>query len=339
MSFATITQEIAQGFPQAKTEPLKAHPLAKKIEHGWREALRAILPPSALGAFTLDSSAGIGAWNAAPWLAVFHPKVTQSARAGFYPVYLFEPRFETVCLVLGQGAASLEEAVGKKAALTELARRAELLRVRVANWADRGFSDGPFVTLRKAAVANSTEADRDPWSAAVAFGKRYMISAMPSDQELASDLERMLNIYSHLVSKGGLDFATEDADLLDLKRTGELPKGTVDGAKQVLVHKRVEFRKRNSKLITDVKKNLGYTCAACAFNFGDIYGDEMARYIEAHHLVPISTVDEAGVELSPTEDHFAVLCSNCHRAIHAAGCPSLPDFKKRLQRKLKFEPV
>ncbi|KVL29771.1 hypothetical protein WS98_25435 [Burkholderia territorii] len=162
---------------------------------------------------------------------------------------------------------------------------------------------------------------------------------MPSDQVLANDLHGMLKVYSDLVKKGDLDFATEDDDLLELKRRGELPKGAVDGAKKVLEHKKFEFRKRNSKLISDVKRNLGYTCAACTFKFGDFYGHGMAQYIEAHHLVPISTVDDEGVVLSPTEEYFAVLCSNCHRAIHAAGCPSLEEFRKRLQRKLKFEPV
>ena len=339
MSFAAVTVEIAHGFPKAKTESLKAHPLAKKIERDWQDELRAIVAPSALTPFLLSSSAGIGAWNAAPWLAVFHPDVTRSARAGFYPVYLFEPGFKTVCLVMGQGAASLEEAVGKKAALVELARRAELLRNHATGWADMGFSAGRFETLRKAAVASTADAGRDPWSIAVAFGKRYVIDAMLTDQELSSDLVGMLNIYADLVRKGGLEFAQQDDDLLGLKQTGELPKGTVDGAKQVLEHKRFETRKRNSKLIAEVKKNLGYACSACDFKFGDMYGRSMAQYIEAHHLVPISTVADEGVELSPTDEHFAVLCSNCHRAIHAAGCPPLPNFKNALQRKLKFEPT
>ena len=240
---------------------------------------------------------------------------------------------------MGQGAASLEDAVGKKAALVELARRAELLRSRAAGWSAMGFSKGPFATLRKAAVEKSADASRDPWSVSVAFGKRYMIDSMPSDQALAKDLEGMLKVYSALVSTGDLNFAAQDDDLLGLKQTGELPKGTVDGAKKVIEHKKFEFRKRSSKLISQVKKSLGYTCAGCAFEFSKMYGHAMAQYIEAHHLVPISTVDDEGVALTATEEHFAVLCSNCHRAIHAAGCPSLEDFRKGLQRTLKFETV
>lgn len=339
MSFAAVTAEIAHGFPKAKTESLKAHPLAKRIEQAWPNELRDIVDPSALSPFLLSSSAGIGAWNAAPWLAVFHPGVTKSARAGFYPVYLFEPGLKTVCLVLGQGAASLEEAVGKKAALLELARRAELLRSHAIGWERMGFSAGRFETLRKAAAPSAADAGRDPWAIAVAFGKRYQIDGMPSDEELADDLMGMLSIYAELVRKGGLEFAQQDDDLLGLKQTGELPRGTVDGAKQVLEHKRFETRKRNSKLIAEVKRNLGYACAACDFTFGDMYGRLMAQYIEAHHLIPISTVADGGVELCPTEEHFAVLCSNCHRAIHAAGCPPLLEFKNALQGRLKFEPA
>ena len=339
MSFAEITAEIARGFAQAKTESLKAHPLARKIERDWRSSLRAVAPSSAFGEFSLSSSAGIGAWNAAPWLAVFHRAVTRSARAGFYPVYLFEPGFKTVCLVMGQGAASLEEAVGKKAALVELTRRAELLRSLATDWTTSGFSEGPFATLRQAAVASSSGADKDPWSVSVAFGKRYEIDAMPSDEVLSQDLGRMLELYSELVANGYLNFASQDEDLLDLKQAGELPKGAVDGAKKVLEHKKFEFRRRNSKLISDVKKTLGYTCSACAFRFADMYGQFMAHYIEAHHLVPLSTVQDDGVLLSPTAEHFAVLCSNCHRAIHAAGCPPLAEFKRKLKQKVIFEPA
>lgn len=160
---------------------------------------------------------------------------------------------------------------------------------------------------------------------------------MPSDDVLSQDLTRMLDIYSTLVVEGNLNFASQDEDLLELKQSGELPKGAVDGAKGVLEHKRFEYKRRNSKLITDVKKALGYTCAACAFRFGDMYGESMGQYIEAHHLVPLSTVGDDGAFLSPTAEHFAVLCSNCHRAIHAAGCPPLDEFKRKLKQRVIFE--
>lgn len=340
MNFAEITKEIAENFPKAKTEPLKKHPLAKKIEHEWRDQIKRIAPSPILQKFIISSSAGIGAWNSAPWLAILHPEITKSARSGFYPVYLFEPGFKSFCLVLGQGAARLEEAVGKKMALIELERRAKLLRELASQWEENGFHTGPFATLRKAAVtSNADKNHNDPWSVSVAFGKRYFISSLPSDEVLGEDLKSMLEIYSKLVfqvNTAGLDFTTQDNELCNLKDSGEIPKGTVDGAKMVVAHKNYEFRNRNSSLIRKVKKNLGYTCGACGFKFGEMYGDVMNNYIEAHHLVPISSLDDAGDTLQPTADDFAVLCSNCHRAIHAAGCPSLQDFRHGLQRKLKL---
>lgn len=49
----------------------------------------------------------------------------------------------------------------------------------------------------------------------------------------------------------------------------------------------------------------------------DVYGFE---YIEAHHLRPISELKGQVVELDRVKD-FAVLCPNCHVAVHKSGDP------------------
>ncbi len=58
----------------------------------------------------------------------------------------------------------------------------------------------------------------------------------------------------------------------------------------------------------------GTTCTACAFNFYDFYGERGKDYIEVHHLIPLSTLDEE-FEINPATD-MTVVCSNCHRMIH-----------------------
>ena len=61
-----------------------------------------------------------------------------------------------------------------------------------------------------------------------------------------------------------------------------------------------------------------------------MYGEMGAGYIEAHHLAPLHLLSGDGpVLINPKED-FAVLCANCHRMIHAMGCPSLEEFKTKL---------
>lgn len=58
----------------------------------------------------------------------------------------------------------------------------------------------------------------------------------------------------------------------------------------------------------------GTTCMACNFNFYEFYGVRGKDYIEVHHLIPLSTLDEE-FEINPVTD-MAVVCSNCHRMIH-----------------------
>lgn len=330
MTFGETVRKIGSEFLSARTQTYAKHPLAQFIRHDWPNAAKGLLSPEIQTQFQFDASAGNGQWNAAPWLAVLHPLVTKSAQAGFYPVYLFEPNFETVCLVMGQGAERLESAIGKKAALQELSKRAETIRLLAKGWQRAGFVEGPFRTLRQVS-APKHGVDADPWAASVAFGVRYHLSSLPSDEVFARDLSRMLDLYSKLSSDPTLAYAEFDDEAANLRDSGELPEGGLDGAKKVVEHKRFEKRKRNAKLIGAVKRNLGYECQACRFSFAKKYGDHMARFIEAHHVVPISTLGDEGAVLSPTEEHFTVLCSNCHRAIHAAGCPSLEQFRASLK--------
>lgn len=58
----------------------------------------------------------------------------------------------------------------------------------------------------------------------------------------------------------------------------------------------------------------GYSCAACGFNFEEVYGELGKGFIEVHHIVPLSMRDEE-VKVNPKTD-LIPLCPNCHRMIH-----------------------
>jgi len=58
----------------------------------------------------------------------------------------------------------------------------------------------------------------------------------------------------------------------------------------------------------------GYTCAACGFDFGMVYGQLGAGYIHVHHLVPVSSKGGAYI-VDPLNDLVPV-CANCHAVIH-----------------------
>lgn len=54
-------------------------------------------------------------------------------------------------------------------------------------------------------------------------------------------------------------------------------------------------------------------CDVCDFSFGDVYGEDGAGFIEAHHNVPLS---EATIAVQTKPSDLALVCSNCHRMLH-----------------------
>lgn len=85
-----------------------------------------------------------------------------------------------------------------------------------------------------------------------------------------------------------------------------------------LVERRHLVRERNSKVVQVVKqnfkkKNKTLFCEACGFDFEKVYGKAGADYIEAHHIIPVSQMQEN--HISKPED-FILLCSNCHKITH-----------------------
>lgn len=93
---------------------------------------------------------------------------------------------------------------------------------------------------------------------------------------------------------------------------------TATERKQYRLHFRIE---RNSSISKKVKEAKGYICEACNFDFKTKYGDLGKNFIEAHHLIPISSLNIGQFQINIVRD-FAVLCSNCHSMIHKLENPS-----------------
>ena len=93
-------------------------------------------------------------------------------------------------------------------------------------------------------------------------------------------------------------------------------------------------RERNRALVAAKKAAVLKTasslkCEACTFDFQQTYGDRGAGFMEVHHLKPLSTL-RPGDKTSLSD--LALLCSNCHRMVHA-GRPwlSMEQLKTLIQ--------
>ena len=92
-------------------------------------------------------------------------------------------------------------------------------------------------------------------------------------------------------------------------------------------HRKIE---RSRTATANAKKFHGTSCQACDLDFVKRYGAIGQGFIEAHHLKPISELEE-GV---PVKYDVPLLqsCSNCHRMIHRTEDASdLEGFKKHIR--------
>lgn len=80
-----------------------------------------------------------------------------------------------------------------------------------------------------------------------------------------------------------------------------------EGGRRYVTHLLAE---RSRKVVDFLKSNSASVCDICAQDYFVLYG---VKYIEAHHKVPLSTYTSKYV-VKPED--LALLCPNCHRAVH-----------------------
>ena len=90
----------------------------------------------------------------------------------------------------------------------------------------------------------------------------------------------------------------------------------VEGRLITVMHQRRERARQlvEKRKALALRKHGKLECEVCAFNFKAAYGDRGSGFIECHHTKPVETLGDG----TPTKlQDFALLCSNCHRMIHA----------------------
>jgi 5-methylcytosine-specific restriction protein A len=266
------------------------------------------------GRYLVEGSPGKGQWTKCPWVAIFDRLITESARYGFYVVYLFKQDFEGVYLTLNQGITSIREKYGGDAKHA-LRVRAEDFRAQLGDDTD-GLLHGEIDL--STTYSSSLAAYYEVGSICAAL---YEFDDMPSEEVLRADLRHFLTLYKNLVEQQIIHAGDGEREPDEEEYHEDLT--------QLRVHKRVE---RNRKLSRKAKEANGYICQVCGIDFEMCYGEIGRDFIEAHHLTPLSDVSNQKLKLDPKED-FTVLCSNCHRMIHRSGMVSdIKAFRERHYR-------
>lgn len=111
-----------------------------------------------------------------------------------------------------------------------------------------------------------------------------------------------------IVEKGAVPKASQEED----EEFAEAEEGRI----LTRVHR---SRERSRKLVEQKKASVlkasgKLKCEACSFDFEEAYGERGKGFIEVHHIKPVHTL--AAGDKTRLED-LALLCSNCHRIVHA----------------------
>ena len=107
----------------------------------------------------------------------------------------------------------------------------------------------------------------------------------------------------------------ENFSYIDFLINEEEDLGYYEGSKELKQHYK---RERNSKVIKlakekFVQKNKRLYCEICGFDFEKIYGYLGKDFIEGHHSIPISQMENN--QKTKIQD-IKMVCSNCHRMLH-----------------------
>jgi len=98
-----------------------------------------------------------------------------------------------------------------------------------------------------------------------------------------------------------------------------VPEGRLLIRRHVIYERNRSLRQR--KLQAVLKADRSLACEACGFAFEQTYGERGSGFIECHHILPLHTAPSPNTRLRD----LALLCSNCHRMIHARAPWLTPD--------------
>lgn len=142
----------------------------------------------------ITGSVGQGNWATVPWVCIFDRKITTSATKGVYIVYLMAKDGQTLYLTFNQGCTDIRKTHSKRDTIKIMRQRAAEIASKIDS---RGFASDERIDLG----GGLTEL-AELYQKGTIFYKVYKKGAVPSEEEVRSDLQKMMDIYSDYASGG-----------------------------------------------------------------------------------------------------------------------------------------
>lgn len=264
----------------------------------------------------VKASVGQGNWAAVPWVAFFDTIETDTATRGIYVVFLINSDSQEIFLSMNQGTTAVYNEFGVTRGETILQRRAEDMRERLKEF----LHEFPITNIDLGSSANLPRG----YEAGHALGKKYDATNF-SERELEDDLERMLNAYSILLERGGI----EKLDQFFGSEAGT----TIEEVRRYVFARRIERSSNVRKRVLSISQPI---CQACGLDPAKHYGYEgtlSKTPLDVHHTIPLNQLAEGQKKRYRIPEDFLVLCPTCHRMIHKL---ENPNDLSAIKRKISF---
>lgn len=182
-SFGYYIHQVMSNYLEAKRQLFAGHSLGNLVRRTLPSLLQEL--PFISDIYKIQGSVGQGNWANIPWIAIMDKRVTETTQQGEYVVYLFSEDMRSVYLTLAQGVTVPLREKGKREGYEYLIRKVQEMRNLL-----------PLNNLQKDDQIYLTQGGlgQDYQVSTVAY-IRYDRDNLPSDEELITDLENIIENY------------------------------------------------------------------------------------------------------------------------------------------------
>ncbi len=191
-SMRDVIGRILNDYIPAKKETFAGHPLGAYFRN---DIPRKIYDTGLVNSseYLITGSVGQGNWAMVPWVCIFDRSITTSATKGVYIVYLLAKDGNSLYLTFNQGCTEIRSTHTKRETIRIMRDKAAEVASRID---PRGFRTDEEINLGE----GLTELG-ELYQKGTIFYKEYRKEEIPSEDELQSDLAKMMEIYRDYVGK------------------------------------------------------------------------------------------------------------------------------------------
>jgi 5-methylcytosine-specific restriction enzyme A len=268
--------------------------------------------------FKVEGSIGNGNIARVPWVGIFKTSVTKSAERGFYIVLLFAEDMSGCYLSLNQGITAVERLYTKSFALKKMREAA----TKAAEHLDRH----PETVVGRIELRSTGDLARGYESAAIE-SFYYSHENPPSDQIFFQNLDYLMQHYDTLIQKFGTDLyslfvvSEEEFQQVALEKAATnfdepcLQENSVGGSTTSFAVLGSQGVVRSPRIAAEAIRAANFNCEIDPDHRTFTSRAKKMRYVEAHHLIPISQQKNFEYSLDVAAN-IVSLCATCHRLLH-----------------------